>query len=95
MAGIVDGIDRTLGRLVFRAVGLACAAVALVCAYLVWRYPSDWQEASLAPVIMFSIAAVAAGSAVPFCFSRNRTLGEALDAMEGGVSDTPRKNDAK
>jgi hypothetical protein len=95
MAGIVEGVDRTLGRLIFRAVGLVCAAVTLVCAYVAWRYLSEWQEESLAPVIMFSIAAVAAGSAVPFCFSRKRTLGEALDAMEGGVADAPRKKDRK
>lgn len=83
-----ERLDATLGRLVFRTVGLVCALAALICAYAVWSHLSDWQDYSLAPTILFAVAAIAAGSCVPYCFSRNRTFGEALDAMEGGVGDT-------
>jgi len=88
MSRTIGWLDRTLGRLVFRAVGLMCAIVALVCAYALWSHISDWRDYSLVPAILFSVAAIAAGSAVPYCFSRKRTFAEALDAMEGGVGDT-------
>lgn len=88
MAWTIGWLDRTLGRLVFRTVGLVCALVALICAYAAWSRISDWQDYSLLPTILFGIAAIAAGSCVPYCFSRQRTFAEALDAMEGGVGDT-------
>jgi hypothetical protein len=88
MARTIGWLDRTLGRLVFRAVWLVCALVALICAYAAWSHIADWRDYSLVPTILFGLAAVAAGSAVPYCFSRRRTFAEALDAMEGGAGDT-------
>lgn len=88
MARFVDRVDGVLGRLVFRTVGLVCALVALICAYAVWSHVSDWQDYSLVPTLMFGAVAIAAGSCVPYCFSRKRSFAEALDAMEGGVGDT-------
>lgn len=90
MSRAIDWIDRTLGRLIFRAVGLVCALVALTCAYAVWSHLADWQDYSLVPVVMFGLVAVAAGAAVPYCFSHRRTFAQALDAMEGGAGDTNR-----
>lgn len=88
MARTFERLDGALGRLFFRAVGLLCALVALICAYAAWSHLSDWQDYSLIPTIMFAVAALAAGSCVPYCFSRKRTFAEALDAMEGGAGDT-------
>ena len=92
---MIDWLDRTLGRLVFRAFGLLCALVALVCAFAAWRHLSGWNDQSPVPVILFGIAAIASGSAVPYCFSRRRTFAEALDAMEGGAGDTNRPRRSK
>jgi hypothetical protein len=39
---------------------------------------------------MFGLVALAGASVVPYCFSRKRGLGEALDAMEGGAGDRQR-----
>jgi len=91
MARWVDRLDRTLGRLFFRAVGMVCAIVAMICGYAVWWHFTHWNPAySLWPVIMFSVAALAAVSVLPHCFSCKRTFGEALDAMEGGAGDQHR-----
>ena len=95
MSGLVERVDRTLGRLIFRAVGIFCATVTLICAWQVWSHLADWQEGYWVPVILFAVVAVAAGSAVPYCFSQKRTLGEALDAMEGGAGDTNRPTPPK
>ena len=92
MARRMARIDGFLGRLVFRFFGLVCAAVALICAYAVWWHVEHWDpEVSLVPAILFGIAAVAAASCVPYCFSRNRRFVEALDAMEGGTGDQHRR----
>lgn len=86
-----ERLDGFLGRLFFRAVGLLCAIVALICAYTVWWHFNHWNpEYSLWPTIMFSLVAIAAISVVPYCFSRKRTFGEALDSMEGGAGDQHR-----
>jgi membrane protein YdbS with pleckstrin-like domain len=91
MARWIDRLDRTLGRLFFRAVGMVCAIVAIICGYAVWWHFTHWNPAySLWPVIMFSVVALAAVSVLPHCFSRRRTFGEALDAMEGGAGDQHR-----
>lgn len=87
-----DRIDGFLGRLFFRAVGLLCAAVSAVCVYAVWWHLTHWNpEYSLWPTLMFSLAAIAGGSVVPYCSSRKRSFGEALDAMEGGTRDMHRR----
>ena len=90
MAKRFDRIDKAVGRLVFRAVGCVSAVVALVCGYAAWWHVARGLPHSLVPPLMFAAVALAAAACVPYCFSRNRTLGEALDAMEGGVGDTYR-----
>lgn len=91
MAQWMDRLDGFLGRLMFRAFGLLCAVVAIVCGYAAWWHVERWDpDISLAPTILFSVAALAAAACVPYCFSRKRSLVEALDAMEGGVGDQPR-----
>ncbi len=91
MAGKLDRLDGFLGRLVFRAAGVACGIVALVCGYAAWWHIDHWSPGSLVPTILFGVAALAAGSCVPYCFSRKRRFVEALDAMEGGTGDQPRR----
>ena len=86
-----DRIDGWLGRLFFRAVGLLCAIVSLICVYAVWWHLTHWHpEYSLWPTIMFTLVAIAGASVLPHCFARKRTFGEALDAVEGGTGDTRR-----
>lgn len=91
MGGRIDRIDGFLGRLFFRAVGLLCLLIALGTAYAAWSHITGNRPYGWTPVILFGLAAVAAASCVPYCFARNRTFGEALDAMEGGVGDTNRR----
>lgn len=86
-----DRVDGFLGRVLFRAFGLLCGIIALVCAYAAWWHISRGNPHSFVPPIMFGIAALGAAACVPYCFSRKRTLVEALDAMEGGVGDQPRR----
>jgi hypothetical protein len=90
MGGRLDRLDGFLGRLVFRLFGAVCAIVALICGYAVWWHVSRGVPNSWVPPILFGIAAIAAASCVPYCFSRSRTFDEALDAMEGGAGDTNR-----
>lgn len=87
-----DRIDGFLGRIVFRGFGLLCAVTALGCGYAFWWQVTHRESgSSLVPAVLFGLAALGAGSAVPYCFSRKRTFAEALDAMEGGVGDQPRR----
>lgn len=89
MAKRLDWLDRALGRLVFRVFGVAFAVVAFICLHAAFRHATDWYAGSMAPAVIFGLIAVAFGSVVPYSFSRNRTLTEALDAMEGGIGDRP------
>ena len=41
--------------------------------------------------IFFAMVTLAAASVIPYCFSRDRKFIEALDAMEGGGADLPRR----
>ena len=91
MTGRIDRLDKALGRLVFRLVGLVCLVVAVGTAYAAWSHVSAGRPYGWIPVILFGLVAVAAGSCVPYCLSRNRSLGEALDAMEGGPGDLHRR----
>lgn len=91
MAGRLDRIDGLLGRLVFRAVGLLCLIVMLGTAYAAWSHVSAGRPYGWTPVILFSLMALAAGSCIPYCFSRRRSFGEALDPMEGGAGDLHRR----
>jgi hypothetical protein len=92
MAGRFDRIDGFLGRLFFRAIGILCAIVALIAVYAIWWHFTHWNaEYSLYVVAMFSLVAIAGFGVVPYCFSRKRTFGEALDSMEGGTGGTHRR----
>lgn len=92
MARQLDRLDGFLGRLVFRTVGLLCGVIALVCGYAAWWQVQNWSlDYGWVPVILFGLAAIAAASVIPFCFSRNRRLVEALDAMEDEVPGPPRR----
>jgi hypothetical protein len=85
-----ERLDQALGRLVFRFFGTLLAIMSLACLYGAYRYATDWYAGSPMPALMFGLIAVAAGSVVPYAFSRKRTLTEAFDAMEGGVGDQVR-----
>lgn len=92
MSDRLQRVDAFLGRLVFRAVGAGCAIVALVCGYAAWWHLDNRGEiGSIVPFVLFALAAAGAASCVPYCFSRKRSFVEALDAMEGGVGDQPRR----
>jgi hypothetical protein len=92
MAKRLDRVDGFLGRLVFRAFGLLCALIALVCGYAAWWHAEHRvPDMSLVPTLLFGLAALAAASVIPYCFSRDRKFIEALDAMEGGGADLPRR----
>jgi hypothetical protein len=91
MAGRFDRIDGFLGRLLFRCVGLVCVLIALGTAYAAWSHLADNRPYGWAPVILFGAAAIAAAGCVPYCFSRNRSFVEALDALESEVPDQPRR----
>lgn len=90
MAHWADRLDGFLGRLVFRAVGSVCALIAFGTAYGAWKHVAAGRPYGWTPVVLFGLAAVAAASCVPFCFSRRRSFGEALDSMEGGIGN-PRR----
>lgn len=92
MAGRFERLDGFLGRLLFCGVGLICSVVALGTGYAAWSHMSAGRPYGWAPVILFALAAIAAASCMPYCFSRNRNFGEALDAMEGGAGDTRRQD---
>jgi putative flippase GtrA len=92
MAQWHERLNGYLGRLVFRFFGVLCGMVALMCGYAAWWHVEHWDpDVSLVPTILFSIAAIAAASCIPYCFSRKRSFVEALDAMEGGVGDQHRR----
>ena len=89
----VGKVDGFLGRLVFRAFGLLFALIALGCGYATIWHATHWDaDYSLGPLLMFGLITIATASVVPYCFSRKRSLVEALDAMEGGNGlDTNRR----
>lgn len=92
MANRFERIDGFLGRLFFRAIGAVCAIVALIALYAVfWHFTHRNAEYSPIVVIMFSLVATMGLAVLPYCFSRKRSLGEALDAMEGGPGDTNKR----
>lgn len=87
----VGRVDGFLGRLFFRALGLVCLVVAVSTAYAAWSHWSAGRPYGWVPVILFALAAIASAAAVPHCFSRQRTFGEALDGLEGNIADHRRR----
>lgn len=88
----VGRVDGFLGRLLFRTLGLICVAIAIGTAYAAWNHLSAGRPYGWTPVILFIVAAAAATVALPWCFSKRRTLGEALDAMEDSTPDMTRRD---
>lgn len=86
-----EKLDAMLGRLVYRATGIVCLFVALICFHAAYGHLRNWHsEDSLIPTVLFGLVAIASACAVPYCFSRKRTFSEALDAVEGGAGDQRR-----
>jgi hypothetical protein len=85
----LDRINAALGRLVFRGLGTLCAIAALASTYGIWWQVTHWNADSPIVIAMFAVAALGAGIAVPYCFSRTRTFTEVLDAMEGDGDVAP------
>ena len=88
----VGRVDGFMGRLAFRAIGLICAAIAIGTAYAAWNHYSAGRPYGWTPVILFGLIAVASAIAVPFCFSRQRTFGEALNGMEDSTPDMTKRD---
>ena len=93
MRNALERINGLLGRLIFRAVGVGCALIAIACAYAAyWHVENRDQDYAVVGAILFALAAVAALAVMRFCFSAKRTLVEALDAMEDPAPNlTPRR----
>ena len=83
----VRRVDGFLGRLLFRSVGLLCALVAAAAGYAAWSQYSAGRPYGWTSVLLLALVAAAFGACVPYCFARNRTLAEALNAMEDSTPD--------
>ena len=85
-----ERIDGFLGRLVFRAIGCVTALITLAAVWAAFGSSTPWEGGkSLAALLMFGAGAVIAGCVTRWCFSRERTFGDFIDAVEGDDSDTP------
>ena len=83
MTSMPDRLD-ALGRLFFRALGSLCVLAVLgALAGIAWTL-SNWNgpDTAVGLGMLLFFAGLMAWSAA-HCFSRKRTLVEALDAMEG------------
>ena len=82
-----------LGRLFFRALGILCALAALAgLAGIVWVIRNwDGRDSAVGLALLLLYGGVMSWCAA-HCFSRQRTLIEALDALEGVPLD-PRQSD--
>lgn len=89
MSGRLGWLDKTLGRLFFRGLGALCVIALLASGYAIWWQVAHWNADSAIVVGMFAVLAVGAGVAVPYCFSRERSFTEVLDAMEGDGDVAP------
>ena len=90
MANVFARIDGLLGRLVFRAIGCATALITLAAVWAAFGGTTPWEGSkSFAALLMFGAGAVIAGCVTRWCFSRERTFGEFMDAIEGDDTDNP------
>jgi hypothetical protein len=90
LANVFARIDGLLGRLVFRAIGCATALITLAAGCAAFGSTMPWERSqSLAALLMFVAGAVIAGCATRWCFSRERTFGEFIEAIEGDDTDNP------
>jgi hypothetical protein len=90
MANMAQRIDGFLGRLVFRAIGCVTASITLAAVWAAFASATPWQGGkSFAALLMFGAGAVIAGCVTRWCFGRERTFGELIDAVEGDDADVP------
>ena len=91
MANAFARIDGFLGRLVFRALGCVTALITLAALWAAFGSARPWDGGkSLAAVVMFGAGAAIAGYVTRYCFARERTLGDFVDMVDGGETDTVR-----
>ena len=89
MANVFQRIDGFMGRLVFRAIGCVTASDHARCTLGRVRQREAWEGGkSLAALLMFGAGALIAGCVTRCCFSRERTFGDFIDALEGDDTDT-------
>ncbi|MGH6897336.1 MAG: hypothetical protein ACREJ5_12460 [Geminicoccaceae bacterium] len=90
MANVFERIDGFLGRLVFRAIGCVTALITLAALWAAFDSATPWEGSkSLAALLMFGAGAVIAGCVTRWCFSRERTFGDFIAAVEGDDTDNP------
>jgi hypothetical protein len=89
MANVFQRIDGFMGRLVFRAIGCVTASITLGAGWAAFASAKPWEGGkSLAALLMFGAGAVIAGWVTRWCFSRERTFGDLVDALDGDDTDT-------
>ena len=83
MATMSDRLE-ALARLLFRALGTLCALAALgSLAGIIWVLRNESGGEAVAAIAMFVVAGGLATWCALHCFSRKRTLEEALDSLTG------------
>ena len=89
MANVFARIDGFLGRLVWRAIGCITAFMTLAALWAAFDSVTPWNGAtSLAALLMFGAGAVIAGAVTRWSFSRDRTFGDFIAAIDGDETDT-------
>jgi hypothetical protein len=92
MANVFERIDGFLGRLVFRMIGCVTALITLAALWAAVGSAKPWEGGkSLAALLMFGAGAVIGGRVTRYCFSRERTFGDFIDAVDGEETDTARR----
>jgi hypothetical protein len=90
VANVFERIDGFLGRLVFRAIGCVTALITLAAVWAAFGSATPWQGGkTLAALLMFGAGAVIAGCVTRWCFSRERTFGDFIAAVDGDETDNP------
>ena len=89
MANVFARIDGFLGRLVWRAIGCVTAFITFAALWAAVGSATPWNGgSSIAALLMFGAGAVIAGWVTRWCFSRERTFGDFIAAVEGDDTDT-------
>jgi hypothetical protein len=90
VANVFERIDGFLGRLVFRAIGCVTALITLAAVWAAFDSATPWEGGkTLAALLMFGAGAVIAGCVTRWCFSRERTFGDFIGAVDGDETDSP------
>ena len=89
MANFIARLDGFLGRLVFRVIGCVTAFITVAALWAAFDSARPWEGGkSFAALVMFGAGAVIAGCITRYCFSRERTFGDFIAAVDGDDSDT-------